>query len=149
MKLLQTTRMASRLSIGSFLVLVAFVASGSFATNQERQPKPDYNSGEYLYRTHCVSCHGPTGRGDGPAASTFRRPLSDLSTLALRAGGEFPRADVTRVVDGQQKTTGHAPGDMPEWGRVLRALEGDDRTARRQIDAIVTYVESLQRKNDE
>jgi len=141
--------MASRLSIGAFLVAVVFVASGSFATTQERQPKPDYNSGEYLYRTYCASCHGQTGRGDGPAAKTFQRPLADLTTLASRAGGAFPRAEVTRLVDGQQKTTGHAPGDMPEWGRVLRSLEGDGRTARRQIDAVVRHLESMQQKHDE
>jgi mono/diheme cytochrome c family protein len=139
--------MASRLSIGS-LLFVGFVGM-VFASNQERQPKPDYDSGEYLFRTHCASCHGQSGRGDGPAATTFQRSLSDLTTLTLRAGGNFPRAEVTRVVNGQQKTTGHAPGDMPEWGRVLRSLEGDDRTARRQIDAIVRHLESMQQKNDE
>jgi mono/diheme cytochrome c family protein len=145
----QTRRVVSHGSIGWFLALVAFVASGSLATNQERQPKPDSSSGEYLYRTYCASCHGPDGRGDGPAAATFSRPLSDLTTLASRAGGDFPRAEVTRIVDGQQKTTGHTPGDMPKWGRVLRSLEGDDRTVRQQIEAVVKYLELLQRKNDE
>ena len=147
--MVQTRRMVSHRAIGSFLAAVALVASGSLATSQERQPKADYSSGEYLYRTYCASCHGQTGRGDGPAAATFSRPLSDLTTLASRAGGDFPRAEVTRIVDGQQKTTGHTPGDMPKWGRVLRSLEGDDRTVRQQIEAVVQYLESLQQKNDE
>ena len=99
------------------------------------------------YRTHCASCHGQTGRGDGPAASTFQKPLPDLATLSSRAGGQFPRAEVTRIIDGRQRT--HAPGDMPAWGRVMQSLEGDDRVAQQRIEAVVTYLESIQRKNDE
>ena len=136
----------------SVFLLTAAVAIGLYrppaalTSGQERPAKPDYNSGEYLYRTHCASCHGPTGRGDGPAASTFQRPMADLATLTVRAGSEFPRNEVMRVLSGEKTTRGHTPGDMPDWSRILKALEGDDRTARRQIDALVNYLESIQKK---
>ena len=90
-------------SAGVLLILAAIVGL-PVATRQERPQKQDYNSGEYLHRTHCASCHGQTGRGDGPAASTFQKPLPDLATLSSRAGGQFPRAEVTRIIDGRQKT---------------------------------------------
>ena len=142
--------MATLRLLGVFAVGVAAAAGSSLAyterLDQGRQPKQDYNSGEYLYRTHCATCHGSTGRGDGPTASTFQRPLSDLTTLSARAGGTFPREDVTRIVRGQKPVPRHTPGDMPEWDRVLRSLEGDDVVARKQIDAIVTYLESIQQK---
>jgi mono/diheme cytochrome c family protein len=140
--------MARPQSAGVLLIFAALVGL-PLATSQERPQKQDYNSGEYLYRTHCASCHGQTGRGDGPAASTFQKPLSDLATLSSRAGGQFPRAEVTRIVDGRQKTQGHKPGSMPEWGRILQLLEGDDRVAQQRIETVVTYLESIQRKNDE
>lgn len=35
--------------------------------------------GAALYRTHCAQCHGPQGRGDGPAAAGLARPPADLT----------------------------------------------------------------------
>src|SRR5207237_10695934 len=34
-------------------------------------------TGAGLYRTHCVSCHGTTGAGDGPAGRSLPRPPAD------------------------------------------------------------------------
>ncbi len=36
-------------------------------------------SGRALYLAHCASCHGTTGRGDGPLAATLSRPPADLT----------------------------------------------------------------------
>jgi mono/diheme cytochrome c family protein len=136
----------------SALLLTVAVAAGlhrvsaAVTPDQERPAKQDYSSGAYLYSTHCASCHGPTGRGDGPAASTFQRPMPDLTTLTVRAGSDFPRNEVTRVISGERTTRGHTAGDMPDWSRVLESLEGNDRTARRQIDTLVKYLESIQQK---
>lgn len=113
---------------------------------QDRAPKQDYNSGEYLYRTFCASCHGESGRGDGPAAPTLRHPATDLTQLAARAGGTFPRDQVTRIIDGRQPVTAHTTPDMPKWGQVMQRLEDDERLAQRRIAALVNYLESIQRK---
>jgi high-affinity iron transporter len=32
---------------------------------------PDLRSGASLYQTQCISCHGPQGQGDGPAAASL------------------------------------------------------------------------------
>lgn len=34
--------------------------------------------GAALYQTHCASCHGAQGRGDGPAATSLSPPPADL-----------------------------------------------------------------------
>jgi mono/diheme cytochrome c family protein len=38
--------------------------------------------GKALYDKHCASCHGPSGKGDGPAAKAFKNKPSDLSATA-------------------------------------------------------------------
>lgn len=127
-------------------VLVAIALAGAALPGQERSPKQDYDSGEYFYRTLCASCHGESGRGDGTAAPTLRQPATDLTQLAVRAGGTFPRDQVTRIIDGRQPVTAHNTPDMPKWGQVMQRLEGDERLAQQRIAALVKYLESIQRK---
>jgi mono/diheme cytochrome c family protein len=45
-------------------------------------PHQDYNSGEYLYRVFCASCHG--GAGDGSVAAILHVPPADLTAIARR-----------------------------------------------------------------
>lgn len=35
--------------------------------------------GKGVYKRECLSCHGATGRGDGPAAKDLERSVGDLS----------------------------------------------------------------------
>jgi putative copper export protein/mono/diheme cytochrome c family protein len=49
-----------------------------------RRPSVPYNAasvahGASLYRVHCVTCHGPTGRGDGPASAGLLQRPADLT----------------------------------------------------------------------
>ena len=84
-----------------------------------QRPKParqDYNSGEYLYRTFCASCHGESAKGDGPVSDILRRRPPDLTAIATPGGGVF------------------------------RSTEGDEATARKRIDALVRYLESIQQR---
>ncbi len=37
-----------------------------------------------LWSTHCKSCHGKTGLGDGTKAATLATPCSDMSTAAFQ-----------------------------------------------------------------
>lgn len=123
-----------------------FMTAADLTPAQDRAPKQDYYSGEYLYRTFCASCHGESGRGDGPAARTLPHPATDLTLLAIRAGGTFPREHITRIIDGRQPVTAHDTPDMPKWGQVMQRLEDDERLAQRRIAALVNYLESIQRK---
>jgi mono/diheme cytochrome c family protein len=138
------TPVALYMSALFFSIVVPGAVAGRSA---QPTPKPDYNSGDYLYRTFCASCHGESGRGDGPAAPILQQPLSDLTTMTKRAGGLFPRDRVRGIIDGREPVAGHDNPEMPKWGRVLRSIEGnDDRLIRQRIDALVKHLESIQRK---
>ncbi|NIW24634.1 MAG: hypothetical protein GWN29_08765, partial [Gammaproteobacteria bacterium] len=63
-----------------FLALgFALIASGC-AT--ERVPPP---SGADMFAIHCVSCHGPTGEGDGSVAAILTVTVPNLRTLTRRS----------------------------------------------------------------
>lgn len=114
---------------------------------QVKPPRQDYTSGPYLYQTFCASCHGVGGRADGPVAALLLTRPPDLTDIAARRGGTFPRQDVARLIDGRQLVPGHGSADMPIWGDVLKITEGhDDAIVKKRIDALVAHVESLQRK---
>jgi mono/diheme cytochrome c family protein len=112
---------------------------------QERQ---DHNSGAHLYREFCASCHGESGKGDGPLSDIARVRPSDLTSLTRHHGGVFPRARVLSYLDGTKPVAAHDRTAMPKWHDVLARLEGgDERAVRRRLDALVSHVESLQGKN--
>ena len=39
---------------------------------------PDITRGKAVYQHHCQDCHGLTGRGDGPAATSLKVPPADF-----------------------------------------------------------------------
>jgi mono/diheme cytochrome c family protein len=47
--------------------------------------------GRVDYKDNCASCHGASGKGDGPVHSFLVKPPSDLTTIARRNGGKFPQ----------------------------------------------------------
>lgn len=113
----------------------------------EQAPRQDYNSGEYLYRAFCASCHGARGAGDGVVADLLRIPPPNLTTIARRNGGSFPAEQVYRAIDGRHAITAHGARQMPVWGDVLQVTEGQNETViRKRIEALVSHLESIQSK---
>ena len=51
----------------------------SYATNPLPPDPVVVARGAALFGTHCSPCHGPTGRGDGPAAAALDGPAADLT----------------------------------------------------------------------
>jgi mono/diheme cytochrome c family protein len=43
-------------------------------------------NGKDLYTKHCAACHGPTGKGDGPAAAALTPKPADFTNKAYMAG---------------------------------------------------------------
>lgn len=66
------------------------------------------------FTEYCAGCHGDDGRGGGPEALLLGLAPPDLTQLAARNGGVFPRQQVMAQIDGY---TGN--GDMPEFGEVM------------------------------
>ncbi|MFV1967586.1 MAG: c-type cytochrome [Pirellulaceae bacterium] len=53
-------------------------------------------TGEQVYRTNCIFCHGTEGRGDGPIASKLRQPPTDLVSWKVQWRKE---ADLIRLIE--------------------------------------------------
>jgi mono/diheme cytochrome c family protein len=134
----------------SAFVLAAMVIAGSapyaspVAAQSRSAPAPD---GRDLFVAHCASCHGATGRGDGPVAESLRARPADLTQFAIRNGGVFPTARLQRIVDGRD-VVAHGTREMPVWGTAFKRTKEslDDPAVRARIDAIVRFLESLQER---
>jgi mono/diheme cytochrome c family protein len=101
-------------------------------------------AGRDSFDLYCASCHGAGGRGDGPVGAVLNTRPADLTALARRNDGSFPRARVLAFVTGTGRTTAaHGTTEMPIWGPLFRAFESDAR-ARARLDNLITYLETLQ-----
>jgi mono/diheme cytochrome c family protein len=104
------------------------------------------DGGRDLFATYCASCHGLTGRGNGPAAEELRRRPADLTQLAKQNGGMFNGARVHTIVDGRA-VKAHGTMDMPIWGDAFKWREGLPEDAiKRRIEALVRYLETIQER---
>jgi mono/diheme cytochrome c family protein len=106
-------------------------------------------SGAYLFRTYCASCHGVTALGDGPLASAMRRRPPNLTEFQKRNGGVFAKDLVYQIIDGRQKVRGHGGPDMPVWGDAfLRTADaGSEAAVAARINALVAFLESIQARD--
>ena len=102
---------------------VALVAQGT-ATPQETQEKTvkkvpitrsDPTSGKQMYKDYCAACHGIDGKGSGPAAEFLKAPPPDLTMMAKRNDGKFPRDKFATVLRFGTGTHPHGTIDMPTW----------------------------------
>lgn len=102
-------------------------------------------SGRDLFQFYCSTCHGREGKGDGPVASSLKRPPPDLTTIARRNNGHFPSDAIVRLVSGEDQPVGaHGSREMPVWGPMFLGLEPHDRLTRIRIENVVRFVESIQ-----
>jgi mono/diheme cytochrome c family protein len=104
----------------------------------------DSLAGRDSFALYCAPCHGAGGRGDGPVGSALRTRPANLTTLAQRNEGAFPRDRVRDFVTGTgRQLAAHGTTEMPVWGPMFRSFESDARV-RERIENLLTYVESLQ-----
>jgi mono/diheme cytochrome c family protein len=101
-----------------------------------------------LFAFYCASCHGRDGKGNGPTAPALNVKPPDLTTLAARNLGTFPKAWVESFVTGNREPlpAAHGSKDMPVWGPIFRALDPNDAANRVRIENIVGHIESIQAK---
>lgn len=113
--------------------------------------------GKLEYEASCAACHGPEGEGDGPVAEVLSTKPSDLTTIAERYSGTFPRDFLFEVIDGRNMINPHGDRQMPVWGRRFSArAEEQSAASMRDVDAqsivlgrmtaLVEYLASIQQK---
>jgi hypothetical protein len=132
----------------SAVVFLIFCAPGRGQEIAPRAPFPPewLPSGEVMYRQFCAACHGAHAKGNGPVASTFKKQLPDLTTLAKRHGG-FPYDYVSSVLRFGPGSSAHGSSDMPTWGPIFQTIDKkDERAAQDRIRNLADYLASLQRK---
>lgn len=91
----------------------------------------------------CVSCHGWTGKGDGPAGPALKTQPANLTLLSAHNGGKFPRTKILRYLEGELPVTAHGSREMPIWGKVFRR-ESTSAETRMQFFALAEFLESIQ-----
>jgi mono/diheme cytochrome c family protein len=122
-------------------VMLAALGAGLLSTAVARAAEPTL--GAELYAAHCAGCHGPTGEGDGPLASTI--PVPNIRSLQMRNGGVFPADSVTDYIDGRRMPAAHGDRLMPVWGEVFAAqTRADKKIVRGRIAALVGFMAELQ-----
>jgi hypothetical protein len=115
----QVRRLPMRLAtIGALLVLTLTVAVQNQAwqkpdakdTHAKGSATPLISSieGPVLFRAYCASCHGMDAKGGGPMVASLRVKPADLTRIAARNGGVFPKMRVERIISGEeQPASGH------------------------------------------
>jgi mono/diheme cytochrome c family protein len=142
----------------TLVMMATLVLSASVITVAQQQPQQQtpptisrvpiaptsMASGEEMYTAYCASCHGKDGRGNGPAASAFKTPPTNLTVLKAKNNGKYPDMDVMSVLQWGPKTTNaHGSKDMPVWGNLFSSF-GDQAQTRHRLYNLTKYVESLQ-----
>jgi mono/diheme cytochrome c family protein len=115
-------------SLKSLAALVAMLtpvlALGQSANSQRPSDNQDAaNRGKKVFSEYCASCHGISGKGDGPAASALKIPPADLTALAAHNKGEFPSLKVMQAIKAGPRVPAHGSEIMPVWGPIF--LQGD------------------------
>jgi mono/diheme cytochrome c family protein len=131
------------------MIVGAAIAALAQTTGHQNPPLVIQSlAGRDLFDFYCATCHGRDARGNGPVAAALKAPPPDLTLLARRNGGPFPRARVEAFVtnDGGVLVPAHGTEDMPVWGPVFRGLDPSDTLVKVRIANVVAYIESLQRK---
>jgi mono/diheme cytochrome c family protein len=129
------------------LTTLALSVTMTVIVNSQQTPdKAVVDSGRELFMTYCASCHGTTGRGNGPTAEELRHRPADLTQFARQNGGVFNDALVHRIVDGRT-VKAHGTMEMPVWGDAFKWRLGlDDDGIKARIEALVRYLESIQER---
>jgi len=137
-------------------LLIVLLAPSGFTDRASAQPGIEFGKAEF--QRSCASCHGASGKGDGPVAKSLSKKPADLSKLAENNQGVFPVSRIYDVIDGRVQVMVHGPREMPVWGDVysrdltarmprdFMSKELADAMVRVRILMLIEYISTLQGK---
>jgi mono/diheme cytochrome c family protein len=129
------------------VLLGSFMAGRNGLKLKRTADEPESLTGQKLYASYCAVCHGADARGGGSFVPQLKTPPPDLTQIAKRNGGTFPRMHVAEVIDGEFDKPPHGSKEMPIWGPIFRSVaRGHDDSAQRRINRLVKYLESVQER---
>lgn len=142
MDIATTSRAALRTIVALGLAGIAAPAAGA------EEETRSLELGKAAYQQYCASCHGSSGRGDGPVAESLATPPLDLTKIAARRDGEFPEGQIAEFIDGRRWVKAHGPREMPVWGEQFgEGTPGSvhhETAALGRILLVVEYLRTLQ-----
>lgn len=130
--------------------LFLLAASGIVIAACTAPSMPEAPDGAKFYAENCVACHGMAGRGDGPSATELPSPPTDLTLLARKNGGNFPRAWALSYIYGHPEQRDLARA-MPQFGGAMAndtvpvEINGILTPTPRDLAGLLVYLESIQR----
>lgn len=128
-------------------VVAAYGEDQKPAVKHVAAPQTSAASGKQMFEAYCASCHGASGKGDGPAAGALKSAPADLTVLTKKNGGKFPADRVTSILRGQATVTAHGNRDMPVWGPVFWHMsQGHEGEVHQRVANLTRYIELLQAK---
>ncbi len=112
----------------------------------------DADVGRAHYHTHCATCHGLEGRGDGPMAGVLMIKPVNLRELTAANGGAFPLERVVKRIDGRDPLVSHG-SPMPVYGDYfegsfdvpMKAPSGQPVLTSQPVVDLVAYIKEIQR----
>jgi mono/diheme cytochrome c family protein len=119
-----------RNKLKSFLIsasLIIPIAAGASAF----AAVPDLAAAKDNYNTFCAKCHGPNGKGDGPAAASLHTPPRNYTDCAKMS--KISDDTLFKAIKNGGASVGLS-GEMPSWSAGL-----DDN----DIHGLVAYVRSF------
>jgi mono/diheme cytochrome c family protein len=78
----------------------------------------DPAKGKAVYEKHCLVCHGPQGKGDGPAGRMLKPPAADFTNAETK---KKSKADLMQIVENGKPGTAMGP-----WKGQLSQAEVND-----------------------
>lgn len=151
-----------RLLLGVMVLVPAMIfgaVSTDATTTAKAKKKPaaapiSIELGRTDFMRYCAACHGVGARGDGTIAEFLTLKSADLTALAKKNGGIFPRERITSVIDGRAEVKVHGPRDMPVWGDWFLqeakssgvVTHNQEAVVNARIQSLVGYIGTLQDK---
>ncbi|MBO9465595.1 cytochrome c [Tropicibacter sp. R15_0] len=131
------------------IFLLSALASVTIASTAAAQ---DADIGRAHYQTHCATCHGLEGRGNGPMAGVLLIKPANLTELAAQNGGRFPLERVVKRIDGREPLVSHG-SPMPVYGDYFEGRfdvpmptgDGDPVLTSQPVVDLVAFLQELQR----
>jgi mono/diheme cytochrome c family protein len=122
---------------------------GLYAQNGVRSPYGVHpTDGSGIFQKYCASCHGVGAHGDGPAATSLKKKVPDLTRLSSSNNGSFPTLHVktTILLGSDDLIPAHGSKQMPIWGPVFHEIEFDRDLGHVRLENVTRYLESIQQR---
>jgi mono/diheme cytochrome c family protein len=135
-------------TLGMFSLFGTAAAAQTKATSQKQYEQLIYSvRGPDLFHAHCAACHGPDGKGNGPAAAALKTKPADLTILAKNNGGNFPTQRVLKFISGDDPSLlAHGSREMPVWGPIFHQIEEDQDFGNVRLQNLIKYLGTIQQK---